>query len=283
MITKIGTNVNGLVTAVGGSEYTWWVIEKLTNTLLSLTEENGDDKWVKHFPPMPTKCKLTAVVCSGKALVVEGGVGEENILTTVEVMNTDILQWSTVSSLPQPLSNATATVCGDRVHLLGGDDRQDPYQKPSLITKIMIVYDQSMVPNYDCSTKSVFTCSLSALLTRPANHTVWDTITNFPVKDSTCVTLNRQLLAVGGRDSHNKDTNNIYSYDTQTNSWEIISQMPTPRHNCLVTVLPGNKLMVVGGGYMSVRIVYEGPRNNRTPRLTKCAEGMDNVEIAIIQ
>ena len=41
--------------------------------------------------------------------------------------------------------------------------------------------------------------------------------------------------------------------------------------------------MVVGGGCMSDRIVYEGSRDNRTPRLTKCAEGMDNVEIAIIQ
>ena len=142
------TVVNGLVTAVGGSEYTWWVIEKLTNTLLSLMEEDGADKWVEHFPPMPTKRKLTAVVCSGKALVAAGGVGERTILTTVEVMDSDTLQWSTVSSLPQPLSNATATVCGDRVYLVGGNDTQDPYQEPSLITKIINAYDRSKVPNY---------------------------------------------------------------------------------------------------------------------------------------
>ena len=45
----------------------------------------------------------------------------------------------------------------------------------------------------------------------------------------------------------NEFTNNIYSYDTETNSWEVISQMPHPRYRSLVTVLPGNKLMVVGG------------------------------------
>ena len=47
--------------------------------------------------------------------------------------------------------------------------------------------------------------------------------------------------------STDESNNNIYSHNTGTNSWEVISHMPTPRHWCLVTVLPGNKLMVVGG------------------------------------
>ena len=94
-----------------------------TNTLLSL-------KWA-----------LTVTVSTGKALVVAGGYGEEYAtLATVEVMDTDTLQWSTASSLPHPLSDATATVCGDRVYLGGGWDE------------------------HGYSTKSVFTCSLSALL-----------------------------------------------------------------------------------------------------------------------
>ena len=55
-------------------------------------------------------------------------------------------------------------------------------------------------------------------------------------------------IAVGGYDSHKKGTlqneftNTIYSYNTKTNSWEVISHMPTPRSNCLVAVLPDNKL-----------------------------------------
>ena len=32
-----------------------------------------------------------------------------------------------------------------------------------------------------------------------------------------------------------------------TNFWELINCLPTPRYNCLAVVLPGNKLMVVGG------------------------------------
>ena len=79
------------------------------------------------------------------------------------------------------------------------------------------------------------------------NHIVWRTITDLPVKASSSVTLNGQLLAVGGYDSGGKDTNNIYTYNTETNSWEVVSHLPTRRYMCLATVLPGNKLMVVGG------------------------------------
>ena len=118
------TVVNGLVTAVGGSQGALRVIEQLTNTLLSLVENGGRLKWEEHFPCMRAKRKLAAVTCSGKALVVAGGKGEGGlmftILATVEVMDSDTLQWSTASSLPHPLSDATATVCGDRVYLVGG-------------------------------------------------------------------------------------------------------------------------------------------------------------------
>ena len=59
--------------------------------------------------------------------------------------------------------------------------------------------------------------------------------------------LDGQLLAVGGYDSHGKNTKNIFTYTTKIKSWEVISHMSTPRNLCLVAVLPSNKLIVVGG------------------------------------
>ena len=78
------------------------------------------------------------------------------------------------------------------------------------------------------------------------NQQVWHTITDLPVTRSSCVAVNGQLLAVGGYDNVD-DTNTIYSYNTETSSWDVISHMATSRSWCLVTVLPANKLMVVGG------------------------------------
>ena len=55
-----------------------------------------------------------------------------------------------------------------------------------------------------------------------------------------------QLLAVGGRNV-SRSTGCIHQYNPATNSWEVISHMRTARFRTLVAVLPGNKLMVVGG------------------------------------
>ena len=225
--------VNGLLTAVGG-----WKSAKPTNTLLSLTGEGSRRKWSEHFPPIPTKRWLTAVVCSGRSLVVAGGKGGDNDtrLSTVEVMDTESLQWFTASSLPHPLTEASATICGENLYLLGG-------------------FGESGTP-----TNSVFTCSLSALLqscqpqsleTSPKmslsqEPRVWQKTADIPVNQSTCTTLCGQLLAVGGRDSDGKPTTAIHKYDPVKNSWTVISHMATPRYSSLVAVLPGDKLMVVG-------------------------------------
>ena len=75
---------------------------------------------------MPTKRWLTAVVCSGRSLVVAGGKTEiDKYLSTVEVMDTETLHWSTASSLPHPLYTASATLCGGQVYMLGGFDQRD--------------------------------------------------------------------------------------------------------------------------------------------------------------
>ena len=86
--------------------------------------------------------------------------------------------------------------------------------------------------------RGFFTCSLSSLLQSPGgveikdlpldrNHQVWHMVPDLPVKYSTCITVNEQLFAVGGQDLCNKVTNNIYTYNTETNSWKVISHMLT--------------------------------------------------------
>ena len=125
--------INGLLTAIGGKKS----ILEFTNSLLSLIGK----KWAVKFPPMPTKRWLTSAVCSGRSLIVAGGVGEgSKRLSTVEVMDTETLQWSTASSLPHPLCGELPTICGDQVYMMGGFDQSNKY------------------------TNSLFTCSLAALL-----------------------------------------------------------------------------------------------------------------------
>jgi len=216
--------VNNLPTAIGGQTPKG----ECTSSLLSLI----DNKWMKQFPPMPTKRWLTAVVCSGRCLVVAGGEKDgHKRLSTVEVMNIETLQWSTATSLPCPLYKATATLCGDQVYMLGG-------------------FDQSANLS-----QSVFTCSLANLFqskskgrlrSLSSDPKVWRQLADTPFTRSTCASLHGQLLAVGGRDLYEKQTTTIHAYNMTINSWEIVSHMATPRSSCLVAGFP-HELMIVGG------------------------------------
>ena len=205
---------------------------------------------------MPTKRILTAAVCSEKSLVVAGGRRKDkSYLNTVEVMETETLQWSTASSLPFGLAFASATICQDSIYLLGYDTSEDS-QDRSVLACSMADLLQS------CRSQSV-----GAWLKTLTLRTVWHRVADLPVRSSGCATLCGQLLAVGGCDNsfRNRSTA-IHQYNPATNAWEVISHMPSARSSPLVAVLPGNKLMVVGG-------------NTGTTGVT----GSDIVEIATLQ
>ena len=97
-----------------------------TNSLASLTGEGKDSKWVELFPRMPTARSGLAAVCRGRNVIAAGGLGGGGRgLSTVEILDTDLRQWSSAASLPHPMTEASITVCGDLLYLLGGVDQND--------------------------------------------------------------------------------------------------------------------------------------------------------------
>ena len=89
--------INNSLTTIGGE-----VKHTVTNKLFSFTD--GDESWTEKFPPMPTKRRDTAALCTETSLIVAGGVGETGGLLTVKVMNTNtLLQWSSAADLPHPV------------------------------------------------------------------------------------------------------------------------------------------------------------------------------------
>ena len=125
---------------------------------------------------MPTKRCVTVVVCSGRSLVVARGSTEFNKLSIVELMDTETLQWSTASSLPQPLYQASATLCGDQVYMLGG--RGQNKQSKSVFTCSLVALLQSCHPqSLGARLKTL------SLASRPK---VWHQLADTPVSLSTC-------------------------------------------------------------------------------------------------
>ena len=224
--------VNGLLTAIGGA-----VSGRATNTLLSLSLDTPDifrEKWTEKLPPMTYCHNSPAVITIDTSLIVAGGWGPDQEKAPVEVMDTQTLQWSTVASLPHPLMQATATICGDRLYLGGGVGTGG-------------------------ATKSVLMCEVKDLLqSKPqsratrAGHSescqVWKEVAPLPLTCSSLVTFQGHLLAVGGYGDAGY-TSEVRQYDAATNSWSVISQMRKKRRQSLAVVLPNNtsSLMVCGG------------------------------------
>ena len=208
--------VNDSLTAVGGEDI-------YVNGYRSVfTLENGR-QWKEILPPIGVGRSHSLALCTGTALIVAGGWNE----TSVEVLNTETNKWSNAAPLPEPIYNASATICGDRVYIIGG-------------------YGATFE-----GVTSVITCSLSTLLQScsmdfPDDVAVWNRIADLPVTNSTCVSLNGRLLAVGGVEN-STCTSAVYMYNSIANSWEVISHMQKARSHCYAAVLPDNQLMVVGG------------------------------------
>ena len=225
--------VQNILTMVGGE-----ISSRATNSLLSLMSPEGRaiKKWLPNFPAMPTKRYYTAAMCSGYSLIVAGGSNGHNILSTVEVLDTDIHQWSTASSLTHPFSRATISICSDRLYMLGGFDDQTGYHTRSVLSCSVPELLQSSQPH-----------PLAGKLQKsPANQsTIWRHVAAAPHYMSSCATLCGQLVAVGGEEAY-EDTSAITVYNETTDCWEAMEDMPTARHHALVAILNG-KMMVVGG------------------------------------
>ena len=227
--------VNGLLTAIGGL-----VSFRATNTLLSLSLDTPDisrEKWIEKLPPMTYCHNNPAVITIDTSLIVAGGWGPESDQekAPVEVMDTQTLQWSTVASLPHPLWQASATICGDRLYL-GGGFGTGGATKSVLMSEV----------------KDLLQSKPQSRATR-AGHSescqVWKEVAPLPVALSSLVTFQGHLLAVGGYGDADSSTSDVRQYDAATNSWSVISQMRVKRYRSLAVVLPNNtsSLMVCGG------------------------------------
>lgn len=200
------------------------VDETVTNQLFSLIEGQNGLQWEEHLPPMPTKRDCPIAFSHAHFLVVAGGTTEKNsYLRTCEVLNTNLMQWFTSVSLPEPLGNASVTLCGDNVFILGG------------------------WYSLDTPTRSVLTCKVENLLRSSVADQVWNRIADLPVLMSTGVAYQDHLLAFGGVDFMNKSVNDVYKYDWTFNSWRVVGCMLMPRGRAFATMLPPHRVLVAGG------------------------------------
>lgn len=199
--------ISDLLTAVGGKAGS-----QKTNKLVSWK----DGKWVEEFPPMNTPRFEHAVVSDGRYVIAAGGKDE----ASVELFTISSNTWATVTSLPQPFTMITATLCGPYLYAMDDDGA-----------------------TYSMFLSDVATDALTKL---SPSQSGWQRLSQkVPVRWSTLCTMNGAVVAVGGIRGLSP-TSHIHQC-LQNGEWVQIGCMHSARLCPIVAVLPGDRMVVVGG------------------------------------
>ena len=216
------TAINNQLVLVGG-------IEQDYNMIKVLGVWDADKKqWTHPYPEMHTAQSNCSAVVYKEWLLVAGGWTCE-MLSSVEVMNTNSKQWYAGPPTPTPWSYMRTAVVGDTCYFMGGVISDDSRDK-------------------------VYTVSLSALTSwltskEPRNNKspMWSEIFGLQLTDSTPLSISGSLLAVGGSNKDCKDLTAIHLYQPGTGKWVKVGGLPTPRQDCICAQITNIEMLVAGG------------------------------------
>ena len=238
--------INGHLTLIGRCDAS---PRKVTNKVWSWDEENKE--WRNTIPPMPTPHARPGVVQTSSVVAVLGGRGSDGtLLSTVDVLHTATLQWTTSPplKLPLPMSGLTTATCDDHLYIACGQDRVD-----HPITR-------------------VFKLSLDLLEQSVAKQHVqddppqcqWIEVESTPFYCSRLLPTSHHPLVVGGHDSSNNSSSVISVFDSSANKWSNVGHCSVAcRIPCLLSV--SNSSFLVLGGCTDPR-----PENVRQSSLNTC-------------
>ena len=233
------TIVGCLPTTVGG----FTEKEGNSNSLLSLSSEGYQRSWQRTYPAMKYGRTCPATVTASNLLVVAGGHGTEETGKSVEVLNMSTMVWSVAASLPFPLWRASAVTCGDRLYLGGGEKEGKPLGCADILYCSLSELQSTSQGSAHSQSKRLLPFRLPG-----GAGKVWHTTTKLPVVQSTLVSCQGQLFAVGGHSrGSNSPVADVHRFSPSSNEWIRCSQMSTPRSRCFAVSLNANQLMVLGG------------------------------------
>ena len=111
--------IDSALTAVGAWDR--YTCSCRTNKLVPLRQS----RWVEEYPQMNTAHSYPAVVSTSdgghmNVMIAIGGMGGGGgWIDAVELFHTGTRSWSRLTSLPRPLADPSATICGNQLHVIG--------------------------------------------------------------------------------------------------------------------------------------------------------------------
>jgi len=203
-----------------------WDTLNTNTTINTVTVWNScSQKWEYPYPPMPTARYSAQLINYLHYLIAVGGLKQGKHVTNVEILDTSRSQWHIAESLPMPCYLKQSAVVLDTLYLLGSSSSDS---LPSLLFRT-----------------SLLTLVSLATSKREAVTPTWETLPDIPFICSGLVTYGTSLLAIGHFKSEVTVISGIHVYNTATNEWTIVGDLPTAFYVSMCAVLPSNKILVV--------------------------------------
>ena len=188
-------------------------------------------RWKDSLPPLGTARYVPTCISLSYALLVSGGLSEDNkVLSSIEMIDCDNFEWLVAGYLSRPatLGYTSAVAVQDSLYFLGG-------YKASTANSV---------------TNLAHTASL-ANLTSPAGISpyVWKCLPATPHFQSTAASMGSCIVVVGGSSSpymlpvHSS----IYAYSQSSDSWIKIGNLPYAGCHVTMATLSSGELLVFGG------------------------------------
>ena len=190
--------------------------------------------WTHPFPPMLTACSSpTVITYQNSWLVVAGGSGDGGDLFIVEVMDISNDHWYSAPPLPIPVSKMSATIIDNNTMVVMGGASGYYFFKKVFKVNVDDLVSQALAQQTTAIKKSP---------TAVPAQTPWQKLPDTPLTQSTTVTLNGALLAVGGQGG-----TGIHLYHPDSRSWVKAGDMSMERMQCACTALPNGEVLIAGG------------------------------------
>ena len=194
-------------------------------------------QWVEYFPRVRTLRCYVAATYMQEALIIAGGTirlpqGEDvSNSQSVEVLYINNKQWYTACDLPYPIQRPSIVSCSNKIFINGAYDKQ-VYM--TSLTEILLnatrQSDSNKTPDEDHSERSI-----------------WKPLTFCPTSNIYLDKLDGKLITVGGLISEDKCSKDVYTYDIDSNEWNVIGEVSVPQRFSRVSVLPEDKVILAVG------------------------------------
>lgn len=224
--------IRGVLTTVGG-----YTTQAYSEALYSLVSIVGSHAWRATYPPMKEPRINAGAIATHDYLVVAGGEIQAPrnrfVSWNVELMHIDTQQWMAVDKLPKPAKRISMASTGDHIYVVGGLTRNN----------------QPLKEIFHVSMTNLVNSGAQGLSKALRSGTCWGSA-SVPVVYATCAVVNQQLLVLGGWDNQPSLAMygmNIDSQSGQVDSWSQIGKLPLARFDGMAAVLPGQRLVVIGG------------------------------------